>query len=342
MAQNDFIFSPENTRTDTMHRRFPALLQLGILATILVCIFTVILLPFFLKKPTTSPITAYSGMANTATTTVVSPIESISPAPIRATAAYVYDVATGRALYAKNADEALPLASITKLMTTLIAEELVSPNTTITIPKAAVSQAGSSGLAWGEVFTGTALRDYAMLASSNDAAYSIAYAVGKNIDDHANDPVNTFVTAMNVRAKELQLPTLQFYNATGLDISPTAAGAYGSARDINFLMAYILEHHPEILEATRESSDRIYNTAGQYHDADNTNPVINRIPNLIGSKTGYTDLAQGNLTIAFDMGYNRPIIITVLGSTYAERFSDVVTLANAVSKAFSTVDAVNE
>jgi D-alanyl-D-alanine carboxypeptidase len=51
---------------------------------------------------------------------------------------------------------------------------------------------------------------------------------------------------------------------------------------------------------------------------------------LIASKTGYTDLAGGNLAVAFDAGVNRPIVIAVLGSSREERFSDVEKLASAV------------
>ena len=87
--------------------------------------------------------------------------------------------------------------------------------------------------------------------------------------------------------------------------------------------------YPEILRPTNTSATRINNTAGAYNDANNTNEVALKIPNMIGSKTGYTDLAGGNLTIAFDAGLNRPIIITVLGSTRDERFTDVFTLVRA-------------
>ena len=77
---------------------------------------------------------------------------------------------------------------------------------------------------------------------------------------------------------------------------------------------------------------QVYNTNGDYHTTENTNEIVSKIPNLIGSKTGYTDLAGGNLTIAFDLGHNRPIIVTVLGSTRAERFTDVLTLVAAIQE----------
>ena len=89
------------------------------------------------------------------------------------------------------------------------------------------------------------------------------------------------------------------------------------------LLEYIYLNYPEVLRPTVSLSTRLYNQNGDYHEADNTNQVLLDIPNLLGSKTGYTDLAGGNLTIIFDAGFNRPIIVTVLGSTHSERFSDV-------------------
>ena len=97
-------------------------------------------------------------------------------------------------------------------------------------------------------------------------------------------------------------------------------------------MEYILINYPEILEPTRKSAARVYNSNGDYHDMENTNEIIYAIPNLLGSKTGYTDLAGGNLTIAFDAGLDRPIVVTVLGSTRDERFSDVLRLVTAVKE----------
>ena len=142
---------------------------------------------------------------------------------------------------------------------------------------------------------------------------------------------------MNIKAEELGLRTLSFKNPTGLDVSITEPGAIGSAKDVSLLMEHILKEYPELLEATTRGGARIYNSQGEYHDVENTNEVLYAIPNLIGSKTGYTDLAGGNLTIAFDAGMNRPIIITVLGSTREERFSDALRLVRATQTHISSL-----
>jgi D-alanyl-D-alanine carboxypeptidase len=95
-------------------------------------------------------------------------------------------------------------------------------------------------------------------------------------------------------------------------------------------MEYIVVNQSDLLARTQEEQTRVYSQDGIYHDAVNTNYYIDEIPGIIGSKTGYTDLAGGNLVVAFDAGLNRPIIISVLGSTRQERFTDVMKLVAEV------------
>lgn len=339
MSESDeYVLPTEETYAPLLPRkekRFPVVTQLALLALLLVAILGITYAPKFITRKT--PIET-NHPAPTAPLVIgedtIKTIPTLENITVGAKAAYVYDVRTKRALYSKDPDAVLPLASITKLMTALVAHELVDADKTVIIPKAAILQSGASGLSEGERFTADALAHYALLASSNDAAYALANAVGTVIDEKKN-PAATFVSAMNIRAEELGLSHLHFSNPTGLDLTTTQPGAVGTAREISFLVEYILNMYPNILEPTTVASARVYNEAGVYHDAENTNPIITRIPNLLGSKTGYTDLAGGNLTIAFDAGYNRPIIVTVLGSTYDGRFADVQKLVNAVTVALA-------
>lgn len=257
-------------------------------------------------------------------------IEEIS---LNAKAAYVWDIKEQRALYSKNSDSSLPLASITKLMTALLAYELVAGEETFSVPISAIRQEGSSGLVAGERLGLQALSELSLVSSSNDAAYTMGASVGSLLGDR--DPMSQFIAGMNIRAEELGLYTLEFKNTTGLDESQTVPGAVGSAKDVSFLMEYIIREYPEIISPTKNTETLIYNTAGAYHLADNTNEVVMKIPNILGSKTGYTDLAGGNLTIVFDAGLDRPIVVTVLGSTREERFTDVLKLVEAVQASLS-------
>jgi D-alanyl-D-alanine carboxypeptidase (penicillin-binding protein 5/6) len=315
--------------------KFPVKTQLVVVTLLLLGIFAGVVAPKTLALFGTTDNQAELGSVNITdgNNNNSLTLAKIDDVPIRAEAAYVWDVVGQRALYQKNADEELPLASITKLMTALVAYELVPDDTLVTISSAAAAQQSGGSFKAGEVFPAKKLADFALISSYNSAAYTLASSVGELLGEE--DSVVQFVAAMNVRAEELNLNTLKFSNPTGLDVSTTADGASGSAKEISFLMEYILKNEPDILIPTVTKSARLYNTVGDFHEANNTNNILADIPNLLGSKTGYTDLAGGNLTIAYDGGFNRPIIITVLGSTWSERFSDVKKLIAATEEVIS-------
>ena len=312
--------------------KLPILQQLGVLVLILVLIFGTGYVPKMLQtlndNHTNSASVPEAQEKETQSKPNVNAFESVS---IQGKAAYVIDVSTNKVLYEKNADEQLPLASVTKLMTALVAYELLTKNTEVPITLAATKQDGYSGLSQGESFSLENLLNLTLISSSNDGAYAIASAVGSQIVDDGD--ACTFVEAMNIKAGELGLSQTYFRNPTGLDISEDEGGAYGSARDIAFLMKYILTHYPNIIEGTTESAAHITDDQGAVHRVENTNPIVANIDGLIGSKTGYTDLAGGNLAIAFDAAYNRPVVVVVLGSTYSARFDDVLTLTDAARSA---------
>lgn len=307
-------------------RRVVVILQVGVLLIILAGLFSAI----FIGPKQTANVqdTVDISTVPAKPTDNSNPPEVLSEIKVRGKAAYVWDVKAKRALYAKNEDEVLPLASITKLMTALLAYEIAALDTNTKLSTKAIAQEGGNGLEAGEEFTMKNLSRLALITSSNDAAYELGASTGALLGDR--DPARQFIEGMNIRAEELELNTLKFKSTTGLDISTTEPGAVGSAKDVSLLVEYILEEYPELLEATTLGGARIYNSKGEYHDIENTNEALYAIPNLLGSKTGYTDLAGGNLTIAFDAGMDRPIIVTVLGSTREERFTDVIRLVNAV------------
>lgn len=319
---------------ETNIHRVPVVRQLSVAFGILVLIFGTSYVPKIVAL--LSPTEANSGLeAQAPQPAVPQPVVAKNPfenVHVTAVSAYVWDVAEQRALYNKNADDAHPLASITKLMTAIVAHELVGNTETVTISQQAILQDGDSGLLEGESFSSAELLDLTLITSSNDGAYALAEEAGNSID---NNGVSTFVDAMNLRAEEIGLSATYFKNPTGLDISESEAGAYGSARDVAFLMEHVITTYPSIVERTQENLISIANREGLTHRAQNTNQAVNDVPGLIASKTGYTDLAGGNLVIAFNAGLNRPIIVSVLGSTHAGRFNDVETLVNAALDAVS-------
>jgi D-alanyl-D-alanine carboxypeptidase (penicillin-binding protein 5/6) len=244
---------------------------------------------------------------------------------IEARSAIVWDVQTQRVLFNKNADDQRPLASITKLMTALVAYELLDPEDTVAISKRALQAEGNSGLNEGETFTMQNLADLTLIESSNDGATALGARAGSTVLPN-EDPNAVFVQAMNLKAEELGLTKTYFKNSTGLDISETQAGAYGSARDVALLMEYIITNVTDAVALTNTDVTTINNKNGDYHLVKNTNEVVNDIDGLIASKTGYTLLSGGNLVVAVNVGLNRPVVVAVLGSSYDGRFADTMEL----------------
>lgn len=244
----------------------------------------------------------------------INPYDAIT---VDAEAFFVYDVVKKEVLYSKNEERQLPLASITKLMTAVIAAEYLPKNTIISISNEAIMEEGDSGLTHGEKWNLNDLIGFTLLTSSNDGAYAIANA----------SESFSFIEKMNAKAESINLYQTYFSNESGLDASLNNSGAYGSVRDVAFLFEYILRKHSNLIDTTRQK-DLVINS----HKAKNTNRYVGDIPGLIGSKTGFTDLAGGNLVIAFDAGINRPIIVSVLGSGFDERFDDVRKLSAASIK----------
>lgn len=246
-----------------------------------------------------------------------------------AKAVYVFDVSKNEVIYKKNEFVQLPLASLTKLMMALTATEMLPKNSKITIKKEFLQEEGDVGLLVDETWKLKDLLDFSLVVSSNDGARSIASVAGAmdlNTDNYDLGRQD-FIRKMNENAKELGLKQTYFTNENGLD-NGEVAGGYGSAIDVSTLMQYILKNHPDILEATKYQKLDI-SSINTTHVAVNTNIDANQIPGLIASKTGYTNLAGGNLTVAFDSSVGRPIIVVVLGSTTDGRFEDVAKLVKA-------------
>ena len=256
-----------------------------------------------------------------------------TPLKLDAKAVYVYDTVDKKVLYEYNSNASLPLASLTKLMTAVTAKKLIPADSIITIDKDALAEDGDTGLKPGERWPFQKLLEFTLVVSSNDGAHALASAAMSSTAQTQGDGKD-FITEMNRTASSLGLHTMRFFNPTGLDISTTEAGAYGSAEDISKLLAYIIANNRSMLEATSHDSIRIA-SADTIHTAQNTNIAVDNLPGLIASKTGYSDLAGGNLSVAVDIGVNHPVIVTVLGSGYDTRFDDIKKLVAATFNHFS-------
>ena len=264
---------------------------------------------------------------------------------LKAKAAYVYDIRNGLVLYAKNENAPLPLASLAKLMSALVAEELGPLHSTITVTAKALEVATTNDdLLKDEKWSLENLLDFSLVTSSNAGMRAVALSLGalSRADVTQDEIIADFVKEMNRKAGELGLEHTYFENETGLDISLTTTaveeakkselkgGAYGSAKDVTKLLEHILRNSPELFAITRERSVILESIDGHTHIAKNTNSIVSEVPGLLISKTGFTTSAGGNLAIIFDPELGRPIIISVLGSTEQGRFEDMRTLVSAV------------
>jgi D-alanyl-D-alanine carboxypeptidase len=196
------------------------------------------------------------------------------------------------------------------------ASTTLDPNATITMSESAINQDGDSGLAVGETFALKDLERFALVASSNDAAAAIADAAASK---HAVSDRSLLASA----AAAAGLTQTYANNGTGLDVSTKVSGGYGSASDVALLAGALLKQAPLVARATIEPSVTVSDYNGMQHTLPNTNQDIVHVPNPLMSKTGFTDLAGGNLVVVFDVGINHPVAVVVLGSTRDGRFTDV-------------------
>lgn len=234
-----------------------------------------------------------------------------------AKSAIVYDPANGTILFEKNADVSLPLASLTKLMTASVVLEKESPQTQVTIVASDLVPEGDWGFQLGDTVSISNLLKMGLIASSNDAMQAAARSAGD------------YVNLMNYEARDKGYTSMRFFNPTGLDESAATAGAYGSAYDIARLAYAFFKSHPEYFDLTTHSQTVSIEVAGRTLEAKATSIPLQALPGVIAAKTGYTDLAGGNLVVVFDVGVGHPLVAAVLGSTQDGRFNDMQRLIQA-------------
>jgi D-alanyl-D-alanine carboxypeptidase (penicillin-binding protein 5/6) len=269
------------------------------------------------------------------TTTAPIVIDPYAELDLEAKGVYVWDIKTHRKLYGQNEHTVLPLASVTKMMMALVASEILAPDVNITILPDDLMEEGDTGLYVGEKWSLSELLRFTLVSSSNDGASAIAGVAGAALVKNGmetGDPFTNkklFIEKMNQKAKEIGLTNTHFGNVTGLDIESVASGAYGTPRDMSTLFEYILKNHPELFTATAYEKTSAVSSDNITHRVANTNAGVAHMIGLIGSKTGYTDFAGGNLVVIVDIGIDHPVVIVALGSTRDGRFTDVKKLIDA-------------
>lgn len=215
--------------------------------------------------------------------------------------------------YASNGQNRWPIASISKLMTAIIAEENINKESKIVITESAVSAYGENGnFKIGEVFKLGDLIKAMLVISSNDAAEALAESFGRE----------EFVKLMNKKAEELKMTETYFKEPTGLSFANQS-----TAEDLIKLVSYIYNNHQDFFEITRQKEvDIIELKTNKKRKLTNIDLFAGE-DNFLGGKTGYIDESGRNLVALFNKS-GKIMITVVLGADDA--FIETKNLLNCI------------
>ncbi len=237
------------------------------------------------------------------------PPRVLTPAPeIIAEAYFVKILGEEQQILKQREEKSLSPASITKLLTVVIASERLPPGAILVLTEAAKALEEKLVPApAGEAFLRDDMIRLALIGSFNDAAAALLEAVEP-------DPTRAR-ELLNQTAARIGMAHSHFENSTGLD----AEGHETTAEDLARLAEYIARHHPDLLEMTRIREATVSSLSGQEYAITNTNELLSEFPALLGGKTGLTDKAKGTLLLWYPAG-EKTAIIVILGSE--DRFGD--------------------
>lgn len=230
--------------------------------------------------------------------------------------AILIESTTGKILYEKNSNEKRSPASMTKMMTLLLATEAlengkIKLDDMVHVSKNASSMGGTQIFLEenSEISVETLLKGISV-ASANDAAVAIGEYIGGTLDN--------FVSMMNNRCKELGCKNTEFKNPHGLDEEGHLTTAYDMS-----LIARELVKHESVLKLTSTYEDNI-TVSGENHWLVNTNKLIRFYKGIDGLKTGYTDNAGYCLTATMNKNNMRLISVVMGSDTKDNRSSDTI------------------
>jgi D-alanyl-D-alanine carboxypeptidase (penicillin-binding protein 5/6) len=216
---------------------------------------------------------------------------------------------TERVIFEKNADLKLPIASLTKLMTALISFENYNLSDVIVISDAADLQPPmKTDFKLGDAFSVQEFINVMLIESSNKAALALSEKIG----------TENFIFLMNKKAKELGLKNTFFTDPTGISSKNVS-----TVKELIILVKYILNNYLEIAQISTIKNYELDNLG----KITNTNQLLMEIPNIILSKTGFTNYANGCLLLILNnLENNKYLINIILGAD--DRFLEMRRLIN--------------
>jgi D-alanyl-D-alanine carboxypeptidase (penicillin-binding protein 5/6) len=223
--------------------------------------------------------------------------------------AYLVDI-DGAVVWHKNAEQRLPPASLTKLMTALLVVEQFAPDARVTVDAAAAYETGTRlGLQKGDTLQAKDLLAATLIDSANDACRALA--------DQAGGDQTRFVARMNQRAQVMGLRNTRFANACGHD----AAGHFSSAHDLRLLAQAVMQN-AQLAALVAQAEAAVTTMDGKRRFTfSNKNALIGRYAGALGIKTGTTPLAGKCLVALVRRGQHSVLLVLLKGK---DRWWDAV------------------
>ena len=244
-------------------------------------------------------------------------------------AVYLVDSATGTEMYSSRSDDRLPIASMVKIMTTLLALESVdrgelSLDEMVPVSDVAASMGGSQVfLDSGKEYKAGELIKSIIVASANDSCVAVA--------ERLSGSVEGFVKDMNERAKALGMNNTNFVNCTGLP----APESYSSAKDVSIMFRELIKH-PKYFEYAGIWLEDFVHPDGRTTSMTNTNKLVRFYNGCDGGKTGFTSEAKFCLSATAERNGLRVVAVVIGADSSKERFASV---SNLFGYAFSNYSA---
>ena len=225
------------------------------------------------------------------------------------------DLDTNTILFSKNADMEMPVASLVKVMTAILAMEHTDINSKVTISKnAADTGENTMGLLEGETFTVKELLYGLILNSANDASVAIAEKVAGSEDN--------FTDYMNIKAKLIGANNTLFVGASGLN--KKGKKYYSTSTDMARIAAYSLDNHPTLRQIYQTVYLELpYSSNHGLKILENQTNLLTTYPGVKGIKTGYTE-ESGLCLISYAENDGKKVLVVVLNST--DRKGDAILL----------------
>ena len=234
---------------------------------------------------------------------------------VTADAAIVIDEASGKVLYEKNADKREYPASMTKIMTCIMAIENGKMDRIVEASSNAADVECTRLQPGWQLRMGDMLRQMMMISDNGCAT-----AVGESL---AGGDIDYFATLMNRKAQDLGMTHSHFVNANGMP----DRNHYSTARDMSRLAAYAMQN-PQFRKIVGTDEGNIYYIQPQGHQEHcvNTNELLRSYSGCVGGKTGWTSAARGCLMAAARRDGRELLVVVMHSNDEDSRFSEAASL----------------